>query len=142
MRKSFSNKFISSLISHTWGKWENNKWRERTVEVLNTLISNIVSNLNNAEYNNWDRRANERSYLVMKATVKYRSHPIIARLKKECQRKTTFSFSSIEKKTKFSKKFYPWEAPKYAQNLSSLPKWLKGMFVFPTMLINSSQFSS
>ena len=81
------------------------KLSERAAEVLNTFISNIVSCLNNAEYNNWHRIVNEASYLVLKATVKYRNHPIIVRLEKVCQRKTKFAFYSVGKKMKFSKKF-------------------------------------
>ena len=81
------------------------KLSERAAEVLNTLISNIVSCLNNAEYNNWHCIANETSYLVLKATVKYRNHPIIDRLEKVCQRKTKFLFYSVDKKMKFSRKF-------------------------------------
>ena len=48
-----------------------------TVKVLNTFFSNIVNNLNIAEYSNCETVANNISDLVLKCIVKYRNHPSI-----------------------------------------------------------------
>ena len=48
-----------------------------TPKVLNTFFSNIVSNLNIAEYSNSEPLANNISDSISKCVVKYKNHPSI-----------------------------------------------------------------
>ena len=48
-----------------------------TAKVLNTFFSDIVSNLNIAEYSNCEPLANNISDPVLKCVVKYSNHPSI-----------------------------------------------------------------
>ena len=70
-----------------------------TAKVLNTFLSNIVSNLNIAEYSNCEPLANNISDPVLKCVVKYRNHPSILALGEVCDKhsRLPFSFSKISR---------------------------------------------
>ena len=57
-----------------------------TANVLNTFFSNIVSNLNIAEYSNCEPLANNISDPVLKCVVKYRNHPSILAVGEVCNK--------------------------------------------------------
>ena len=68
-------------------------------KVLNTFFSDIVSNLNIAEYSNCEPLANNISDPVLKCLVKYRNHPIILAIGEVCKKhpRLQFSFSKINR---------------------------------------------
>ena len=71
-----------------------------TAKVLNTFFSNIVSNLNIAEYSNCEPLNNNISDPVLKYVVKYRNHPSIPAIREACNKhsRVPFSFSKINRK--------------------------------------------
>ena len=70
-----------------------------TDKLLNTFFSNIVSNLNIAEYSNCEPLANKISDPVLKCIVKYRNHPSILAIGEVCNKhsRLPFSFSKINR---------------------------------------------
>ena len=68
-----------------------------TAKVLNNSFSNIVSNLNIAEYSNREHLANNISDPVLKCVVKYTNHPNILAIGKVCSKhpRLPLSFSKI-----------------------------------------------
>ena len=70
-----------------------------TAKVLNTFFSNIVSNLNIAEYSNCEPLANNISDPILKCVVKYRNHPSILAIGEVCKKhpRRPFSFSKINR---------------------------------------------
>ena len=72
---------------------------DNTAEVLNTLFSNIVSNLKIEGYSNCDPLANNIRDPVLKCVVKYRNHPIILAIGQvyHKNRRLPFSFSKIKR---------------------------------------------
>ena len=70
-----------------------------TAKVLNTFFSDIVSNLNIAEYSNCEPLANNISDPVLKCVVKYRNNPIILAIGEVCKKhpRLPFSFSKINR---------------------------------------------
>ena len=72
-----------------------------TAKVLNTFFSNIVSNLNIAEYSNCEALANNICDTVLKCVVKYMNHPGILAIGEVCNKhsRLPFSFSRIERKS-------------------------------------------
>ena len=69
-----------------------------TAKVMNTFFSNLVGNLNIAEYSNCESLTNNISDPVLKCVVKYRNHPNLA-LGEVCNKhpKPPFSFSKINR---------------------------------------------
>ena len=72
---------------------------DNTAEVLNTLFSNIVSNLKIEGYSNCDPLANNIRDPVLKCVAKYRNHPIILAIGQvyHKNRRLPFSFSKIKR---------------------------------------------
>ena len=70
-----------------------------TAQTLNTVFSNIVSNLKIAEYANCDSVSDNINDPVIKSTVKYRNHPSILKIGEVCNRKqcSLFSISHLDK---------------------------------------------
>ena len=68
-----------------------------TVKVLNTFFSNIVNNLNIAEYSNCEPLAKNISDLVLKCVVKYRNHPAYSLYEKYSTNIKTAIFLFIDK---------------------------------------------
>ena len=70
-----------------------------TAKVLSTFFSNIVSNLNIAEYSNCEPLANNISDLILKCIGKYRNHPSIFAIGEVCKThpRQPFSFSKINR---------------------------------------------
>ena len=73
----------------------------KATELLNTFFSNIVGNLNIAEYRTCNPLANEISDPGLKAIVKYRNHPSILKIGEACKKIITFSFSRVDKGENF-----------------------------------------
>ena len=73
----------------------------KATELLNTFFSNIVGNLNIAEYRTCNPLANEISDPALKAIVKYRNHPSILKIGEACKKIITFSFSRVDKGENF-----------------------------------------
>ena len=89
-----------------------------TAKVLNTFFSNIVSNLNIAEYSNCEPLANNISNPVLKYVVKYRSHPSILAIGEVCNKhpRLPFSFSKINREEMLGEilKLETFELPRYS----------------------------
>ena len=70
-----------------------------TAKVLNTFFSNIVSNLNIAEYSSCEPLANNISDPVLKSVIKYRDHPNMLTIGEVCNKhqRLAFSFSKINR---------------------------------------------
>ena len=70
-----------------------------TAKVLNTFFSNIVSNLNIAEYSDHEPLASNISDPILKCVVKYRNHPSILVIGEVCKKhpRLSFSFSKINR---------------------------------------------
>ena len=70
-----------------------------TAKVLNTFFSNIVSNINIAEYSNCKPLANNISDPVLKCVVKYRNHPSILAIGEVFNKhpRLSISFSKINR---------------------------------------------
>ena len=68
-----------------------------TAKVLNTFFSNIVSNLNIAEYSDYEPLASNISDPILKCVVKYRNRPSILAIGEVCKKhpRLSFSFSKI-----------------------------------------------
>ena len=68
-------------------------------KVLNTVFSNIVSNLSIEEYSNCEPLANNISDFVLKCVVKYRNHPSMLATEEVCNKhpRLLFSFSKISR---------------------------------------------
>ena len=64
-----------------------------TAQILNTVFSNIVSNLKIAEYANCDSISDNINDPVIKSIVKYRNHPSILKIGEVCNRKKCSFFS-------------------------------------------------
>ena len=96
---------------------ENNK---NTACVLNEFFSNIITMLGIPQYNEMEPVCHNIGDLLMKAIVKYRFHPGIIAIKKNCNSGLSFSFSQVEcdeimKEIKNLIK--PHKAQSYPQNL-------------------------
>ena len=67
-------------------------------QVLNTIFSNIVSNLKIAESANCDPISDNINDPVIKSIVKYRNHPSILKIGEVCNKKrcSLFSFSHVD----------------------------------------------
>ena len=69
--------------------------------VLNTFLSNIVSNLNLTEYPISNPYYNKIRDPVLKAVSKYKDHPSITAIERVPKSKDLFNFSNVEKKEIF-----------------------------------------
>ena len=102
MVKTFLSYEVASKAENTLVKNEKVIDKERkATELLNTFFSNIVGNLNIAEYRTCNPLANEISDPALKAIVKYRNHPSILKIGEACKKIITFSFSCVDKGENF-----------------------------------------
>ena len=74
------------------------KTDSKTVNVLNTFFSTIVSNLNIPEYPVSDPISNDDSDPVLKSILKYKDRPSIKAIKKIAKPNSLFRFSNVEKR--------------------------------------------
>ena len=75
-----------------------NKTDTKTADVLNTLFSTIISNLNIPEYPVSDSISNDINDPVLKSILKYKDHPSIKAIEKISKLNNLFKFSNAEKK--------------------------------------------
>ena len=73
---------------------ENNK---NTASILNEFFSNIISTLGIPQYNETEPVSHNIGDPLMKAIMKYRFHPSIVAIKKNCNSGLSFSFSQVER---------------------------------------------
>ena len=96
-------------------------------KVLNTVFSNIVSNLNIEEYSNCEPLTNNISDLVLKCVVKYRNHPSILATEEVCNKhpRLLFSFSKINRE-EILREHLKLETFKACQDIDISTKIIKG----------------
>ena len=102
-----------------------------TAKVLNTFFSNIVSNLNIAEYSDCEPFANNISDPILKCVVKYRNHPSILAIGEVCKKhpRLPFSFSKINRE-EILEEILNWRLLKHAKILISRQKLSKRMRIY------------
>ena len=108
-------------------------------KVLNTFFSNIVSNLNIAEYSNCEPFANIISDPVLKCAVKFRNHPSILAIGEVCKKhsRLPFSFSKI-KREEILREILKLETSKACQDTHIPTKIIKeNVDVFADILLAS-----
>ena len=95
-------------------------------KVLNTIFSNIASNLLIAEYSNREPLANNISDPVLKCVLKYRDHPSILAIGEVCNKhsRLPFSFSKI-KREEILKEILDLETSKACQGTDISTKVIK-----------------
>ena len=69
----------------------------KTAFVLNEFFSNIVTTLVIPQYNETEPVSHNISDSLIKAIVKYRFHPSIVAMQKNCNSDLSFSFSQVER---------------------------------------------
>ena len=71
-----------------------------TANVLNTFLSNVVTNLKISQYTDYDPIGNNISNPILKVIVRYRNHPGIFNIGEVCRKshKFSFSFSQVGKR--------------------------------------------
>ena len=94
-----SNKSISSEKTNlTEGtKISKEKNEKESGKVLNNLFSTFIQNLKIPQYKEQDPITASNIDPVMRAIVKYRVHPSIIAIKKNCNASTLFKFSFVDK---------------------------------------------
>ena len=95
-------------------------------KVLNTIFSNIASNLLIAEYSNCEPLANNISDPVLKCVLKYRDHPSILAIGEVCNKhsRLPFYFSKI-KREEILKEILDLETSKACQDTDISTKIIK-----------------
>ena len=73
------------------------KTDKETANVFNKFSSNITSNLNIPQYNQLDSTLKKIDDPVIKATVKYRTHPSVIGTIENCTSRLHFNFLFVEK---------------------------------------------
>ena len=73
---------------------ENDK---NTASILNEFFSNIITTLGIPQYNETEPLSHDIGDPLMKAIMKYRLHPSIVAIKKNCNSGLPFSFSQVER---------------------------------------------
>ena len=73
---------------------ENDK---NTASILNEFFSNIITTLGIPQYNETEPVSHNIGDPLMKAIMKYRFHPSIVAIKKNCNSGLSFSFSQVER---------------------------------------------
>ena len=91
---------------------------------MNEFFSNVVTNLNIPEFNQIDRTSENISDPVIKAIVKYRTHPSIIAIKGNCTSKSNFNFLFVEK-VDILKEIKMLQSNKVAQNTDIPTKLIK-----------------
>ena len=103
-----------------------------TVQVMNTFFSNIVRNLNIAEYSICEPLANNISDPVLKCVAKYRSHPSILAIEEVCNKHPTrlpFSISKINGE-EILRQILKLETSKKCQDTDIPTKLSKRMWIY------------
>ena len=72
---------------------ENDK---NTASILNEFFSNIITTLRIPQYNETEPAIHNIGNALMKGIMKYRFHPSIVAIKKNCNSGSSFSFSQVE----------------------------------------------
>ena len=92
----------------------------------------LSTTIGTAQYN----YANGVSYLVLRATVKYRTHAIIVNLEEVCQKKTPLSLSSVDKQDEIFKEILTLENTKVFQTSNISSEVIKGnVYIFLQCLL-------
>ena len=73
---------------------ENDK---NTASILNEFFSNIITTLGIPQYNETEPASHNIGNALMKAIMKYRFHPSMVAIKKNCNSGSSFSFSQFER---------------------------------------------
>ena len=73
---------------------ENDK---NTASILNEFFSNIITTLGIPQYNETEPVSHNIGDPLMKAIMKYRFHPSIVAIKKNCSSSLSFSFSQVDR---------------------------------------------
>ena len=96
---------------------------KNTASILNEFFSNIITTLGIPQYNETEPVSHKIGDPLRKAIMKYRFHPSIVAVKKNCNSGSSFSFSQVErdeimkevnnlktnKATKSTDRFYFWK---------------------------------
>ena len=98
---------------------ENDK---NTASILNEFFSNIITTLGISQYNETKPVSHNIGDPLMKAIMKYRFHPSIVAIKKNCKSGLSFSFSQVKrheimKEINNLRQIKPHKAQTYPQNL-------------------------
>ena len=70
---------------------------ENTASILKEVFSNIITTLGIPQYNETKPVSHNIGDPLMKAIMKYRFHPSIVAIKKNCNSGLSFSFSQVER---------------------------------------------
>ena len=70
---------------------------ENTASILNEFFSNITTTLGIPQYNEAEPVSYNIGDPLMKATMKYRFHPSIVAIKKNCNSSLSFTFAQVER---------------------------------------------
>ena len=73
------------------------EYDKNTASILNEFFSNIITTLGIPQYNETEPVSHNISDPLMKAIMKYRFHPSIVAIKKNCNSGLSFSFSQVER---------------------------------------------
>ena len=110
-----------------------------TAKGMITFFSNLVSNLNIAEYSNCEPLPNNFSDLILKYVVKYRNHPSIFAIGEVCNKhpKPSFAFSKINREETL-RKILKLETSKPCQDTDTPTKIIKeNADIFADILLES-----
>ena len=111
---------------------ENDK---NTASILNEFFSNIIATLGIPQYNEMEPVSHNIGDPLMKAIMKYRFHPSIVAIKKNCKSGLSFSFSQAERH-KIMKEMNNLKTNKATQSTDIPTKFIKensdifGDFIF------------
>ena len=117
----------------------------KTAFVLNEFFSNIVTTLVIPQYNETEPVSHNIGDSLIKAIVKYRFHPSIVAMQKNCNSDLSFSFSQVER-DEIMKKITKLKINKATQSTDIPTKLVKknsdifGDFIFENLTVSYSVF--
>ena len=146
MTPLFSDKSISGDKINLTENGEYVKTDMKTAEVFNSFFSNILKGLKIPQYSNFDPIAQNIEDPILKAIVKYKSHPNILTIQAKYKGKNKFSFIEVTTQD-IEKEIFDLETKKETSQISYIPTKIikENVDVFADVLctsINSSIKSS
>ena len=105
---------------------ENDK---NTASVLNEFFSNIITTLKMPQYSKTEPVNHNISDPLTKAIMKYRFHPSIVAIKKNCNSGSSFSFSQVER-DEIMKEINDLKTNKATQSTDRPTKLIKEILIF------------
>ena len=146
MTPLFSDKSISGDKTNLTENGEYVKTDMKTAEVFNSFFSNILKDLKIPQYSNFDPIAQNIEDPILKAIVKYKSHPNILTIQAKYKGKNKFSFIEVTTQD-IEKEIFDLETKKETSQISYIPTKIikENVDVFADVLctsINSSIKSS